>query len=65
MSRLTQGDEIWAFTCSWCGRGVRISDITETLDGSGLCTHCIVHYNADQDEEDGPVAGFISNIDRE
>jgi hypothetical protein len=65
MSKLIRGDESWTFLCSWCGRAVREEDITETLDGSGLCPNCIVHYNADQDEEDGTVMGFISNIDRE
>lgn len=62
---LHPGDEIWAFTCDWCGRGVKEDDITTTLDGSELCPSCIPNYNADQDAEDGPVTVFISNIDRE
>lgn len=65
MTLLQPGDEIWTFTCSWCGRAVREEDITETLDGSGLCPSCIVHYSADQDEPDGTVVTFISNIDKE
>lgn len=64
MSRLVQGDANWTFHCSWCGRAVREEDITETLDGSGLCFSCIVHYNPDQDEPDF-IVGYISNIDRE
>jgi len=65
MSLLHQGDEIWTYTCSWCGRAVRETDLTETLDGSELCPSCIVHYNADQDAEDGPFVQFISNINEE
>ena len=65
MSRLLPGDEIWTFTCDWCGRGVREEDITETLDGAELCTSCILYYEADQDAEDGPQQVFISNINEE
>lgn len=62
---LHSGDEVWTFSCSWCGRAVREDQITTTLDGSELCPSCIDHYDADQDAEDGPVTLFISNIDRD
>lgn len=64
MAKLVQGDEIWAYRCSWCGRGVKIEDITETLDGSGICPACAQHYNPGMDEPDFQP-GYISNIDRE
>jgi len=57
--------EIWVIVCYWCGRGVREDDLTETLDGSKLCSSCIVHYMRNEDAEDGPYVQFISNIDRE
>lgn len=66
MAHLLQpGDEVWTFTCNWCGRGVKESDITTTLDGSDLCPSCIQHYDPDKDAQDGSVVVFISNIDRE
>lgn len=65
MAKLRPGDEVWTFRCDWCGRGVREVDITETLDGSELCLTCIAQYTDDQDADDGPQPGFISNIDDE